>query len=263
MGFQICMNPDVDVFSKLTPDMYNEARKVCIKSILHTDNTHHFEMVKLIETIYEMNTEDCERQAAEIGPYVADNSQLRETSTPIGDAGYMENVLKKKDPIVYLQLFLHFADVSNPLRPFDITSYWAHKCLDEFFDQGDDEKRLGLPIGMLNDRNKINRPGSQHGFIQFLVAPLVFASVRIFPSLYPLSSQLVLNLKEWRDVSEGQIEPEALAKRDQDIDQMREKAQALVKRCDDITIGKARSGALGNGDKQKTKVNLAVPGGAP
>merc|ERR1712110_19793 len=127
------------------------------------------------------------------------------------------------------------------------------------------EKRLGLPIGMLNDRDKINRPGSQHGFIQFLVAPLVFASVRIFPSLYHLSSQMVLNLKQWRDVSEGQIEPEALAKRDHDIDQMREKAQALVKRCDVMKAGKARSHSLaGTGpDKQKTKMNLGVVGLQP
>merc|ERR1719409_2529779 len=106
----------------------------------------------------------------------------------------MDTVLKKKDPIVYLQLFLHLADVSNPLRPFDITSYWAHKCLDEFFDQGDDEKRLGLPIGMLNDRDKINRPGSQHGFINFLVAPLVFGTVKIFRTLHPLSETMGRNL---------------------------------------------------------------------
>merc|ERR1712110_413456 len=116
------------------------------------------------------------------------------------------------------------------------------------------EKRLGLPIGMLNDRDKINRPGSQHGFIQFLVAPLVFASVRIFPSLYPLSSQLALNLKKWRDESEGQIAPEALAKRDLDIEAMREKAQELVKRCDEIKMVGARSGAPGT--DQKTKPNM-------
>lgn len=30
--------------------------------------------------------------------------------------------------------------------------------LDEFFEQGDEEKRLSLPVGMLNDREKINRP---------------------------------------------------------------------------------------------------------
>lgn len=41
---------------------------------------------------------------------------------------------------------------------------------------GDEEKRLGVPVGMLNDRDVVNIPGSQHGFINFLVAPLVSPS---------------------------------------------------------------------------------------
>ena len=30
---------------------------------------------------------------------------------------------------------------------------------DEFFAQGDKEKELGIPVGMLNDRDKVNRCG--------------------------------------------------------------------------------------------------------
>lgn len=42
------------------------------------------------------------------------------------------------------------------------------------------------------------RPGSQHGFIQFLVAPLVFGTVRIFPDLHPVSTQMAENLAQWK-----------------------------------------------------------------
>lgn len=30
-------------------------------------------------------------------------------------------------------------------------------------DTKDEEKQQGLPVGMLNDRDKVNKPGSQHG----------------------------------------------------------------------------------------------------
>ena len=33
--------------------------------------------------------------------------------------------------------------------------------VDEFFAQGDKEKELGIPVGMLNDRDKVNRRGQQ------------------------------------------------------------------------------------------------------
>ena len=35
----------------------------------------------------------------------------------------------------------------------------AWRVLEEFFNQGDEEKSLGLPVGMLNDRDKVNKPG--------------------------------------------------------------------------------------------------------
>ena len=56
----------------------------------------------------------------------------------------------------WIELFLHFADISNPLKPFDICKAWAWRVLDEFFNEGDEQKRLGIPVGMLNDRDKVN-----------------------------------------------------------------------------------------------------------
>merc|ERR1712176_213363 len=104
----------------------------------------------------------------------------------------------ERERLMWLELFLHVADVSNPLKPFSICRPWAWRVLDEFFAQGDEEKRLGLPVGMLNDRDKVNRPGSQHGFINFLVSPLVVGSVRLFPPLHPLTTQMALNLEQWK-----------------------------------------------------------------
>merc|ERR1712232_956559 len=122
------------------------------------------------------------------------------------NANYRFDVLEKNKS-TWLQLFLHLADVSNPLKPFSICEPWAYRVLDEFFLQGDEEKRLGLPVGMLNDRDKVNRPGSQHGFINFLVAPLTMNAVRIFHPLYPLARHLVQNLAAWRNLWVEEAQP--------------------------------------------------------
>merc|ERR1719401_2266712 len=111
-----------------------------------------------------------------------------------------ESTVLQKDTLLWLELFLHVGDCSNPLKPFAASQRWADRILAEFFAQGDVEKELGLPVGMLNDRDKVSRPGSQHGFINFLVAPLALGAVRIFHPLYPLAKNLVYNLGMWRDV---------------------------------------------------------------
>jgi len=213
--FTVCEDKKTDAFAKLDNDARKQARKVCIEAILHTDNAHHFDMVKEISQVYEVTSEICDMQAREM--------LLLEK--------YSEQVLEK-NRMRFLALFLHFADVSNPLKPFGVCKEWAWRVLDEFFAQGDEEKRLSLPVGMLNDRDKVNRPGSQHGFINFLVAPLVTNTVRLFAPLHQLSTQMALNLEEWRNiwVEEAQPTPEEIEKRDADVTKVKEIAAELAGR---------------------------------
>lgn len=215
--FTILADSAVDVFKNLASDGYKRARKVCVSTILHTDNAQHFDMVKDLARAYEVATEHCDRQALN-----GDDLMVP----------YRMDVLKK-DSLLYLELFLHLSDVSNPLRPFEICRSWAWRVLEEFFDQGDEEKRLGVPVGMLNDRDVVNIPGSQHGFINFLVAPLVFATIRIFPHLHPLGYQMAAALQEWRNVWVAEVRPdsEALAKKDAEVRKVAVTAEELRMRC--------------------------------
>merc|ERR1712228_36223 len=114
-------------------------------------------------------------------------------------------------------------------KPFVIHRAWAWLVFDEFFAQGDEEKRLGLPVGMLNDRDKINKPGSQHGFINFLVSPLVFSTVKVFQPLFHLAEQMGSNLTEWRNIWVTETDPpeEDLAKKDADILKIDDEIEAL------------------------------------
>merc|ERR1712072_1530369 len=169
----------------------------------------HFKTVQDISSTYEENSETCDGQASQ-----------REITQ-----AYMTEVLQKEKQM-WIELFLHLADVSNPLKPFSICKPWAWRVLDEFFNQGDEEKTLGIPVGMLNDRDKVNRPGSQHGFINFLVAPLVANTVKLFPPLQELHGQMALNLGLWCDVWKEEVKPspEELAKKTADVKKLKDAA---------------------------------------
>merc|ERR1712039_262372 len=145
---------------------------------------------------------------------------------------YMQEVLQKHTT-TWFGLFLHLADVSNSSKPFEICRAWAWRVLDEFFIQGDEEKELGLPVGMLNDRDKVNKPSSQHGFINFLVAPLLQSTCRLFPPLKDLYVQMASNLEEWRNIWVAEVQPSAedISGKDKDIVAIKLIVDELVSRC--------------------------------
>jgi hypothetical protein len=133
--FQICRDPEADVFGKSTAQARGGMRDLCITAILHTDNAKHFQVVKDLSQCYEMHSDICDDQAED-----------RMLTTD-----YLHDVLHTHKHL-WFELFLHLADVSNPAKPFEICYPWALRVLDEFFLQGDEEKRLSITVGMLNDR---------------------------------------------------------------------------------------------------------------
>lgn len=60
---------------------------------------------------------------------------------------------------------LHASDISTSLRDFDVSAQWADLLFEEFFNQGDTEKALGLEVSMLCDRETTKIAGGQTGFI--------------------------------------------------------------------------------------------------
>jgi len=80
-----------------------------------------------------------------------------------------------ENPVFALEELMHAADVSNPGKTMENSNAWTDRVLDEFFAQGDKERDLGLPISNLCDRLTVSRPGSQVGFVNFVVKPLFMA----------------------------------------------------------------------------------------
>ena len=67
----------------------------------------------------------------------------------------------------YMNLLIHSADVSNPTKPFSIYLRWAKLVFEEFCQQGDKEKALGLVCTC--DRNTVKLNKNQIGFIDYVV----------------------------------------------------------------------------------------------
>jgi len=176
----ISSKPDANVFGAMSREQRKEARSVCIETILHTDNAHHFAMVKELQMFYLANSDTFEGRSGEF-PTPAELELFRQTSNR---------------RLAFCSL-LHGADISNACKPWNICQAWADRVLGEFFAQGDKEKLLGIPVQMLNNRDTVNKPSSQVAFIEFFVYPFNLAHVRIFSPLWELSENLRRNLQRW------------------------------------------------------------------
>merc|ERR1719453_194370 len=109
--------------------------------------------------------------------------------------------------VMIMNTLLHSADVSNPCRTWETASAWGYKVIEEFFAQGDEERKLGIPVQFLNDRFKLNKPNSQIGFIEFMIAPFFFAQIKLWPPLAEMGDELVTNLSKWESMWVSEVKP--------------------------------------------------------
>lgn len=175
MLFQITnSSPDTNVFANVDKDTYKEMRKGIIAAILHTDMVKHNEMIKELSLLYQMNSDALDSLKAD--GVVKSSAATTQT---------------------LMNALLHCADIGNPMKPWDLCYELAHLCLDEFFAQGDVEKERGIPVQVLNDREKVNRPNSQVGFIEFVICPMAESICNIFPQLDNLAHHLGINVQNW------------------------------------------------------------------
>eukprot|EP00930_Biecheleria_cincta_P039374 TRINITY_DN27073_c0_g1_i1.p1 TRINITY_DN27073_c0_g1~~TRINITY_DN27073_c0_g1_i1.p1 ORF type:complete len:911 (-),score=164.73 TRINITY_DN27073_c0_g1_i1:161-2806(-) len=183
--FQIASSsPEGNIFAKVEKDVYKEMRMRMITAILHTDMMKHNEMIKELGLLYNLNTEQFD--------------DLNPQAVFTGNTGHIQTIMNA---------LLHGADIGNPMKPWDLAYKLAHLCVDEFFAQGDMEKERGIPVQMLNDRDKVNRPNSQVGFIEFVICPMAESLVNIFPQLDRLAMDLSTNVQKWCELWIAEVSP--------------------------------------------------------
>jgi hypothetical protein len=222
--FQIVSDPACNVWAQVEKDLYKEMRKVIINAILHTDVIKHNEMMKELVMLYTMDSEAFDMRRT-------DPDNLEPSA----------EVLQQHTQLA-VNCMVHCSDVGNPMKPWELARRLAYLCVDEFFAQGDLEKEAGIPVQMLNDRDKVNRPNSQIGFIEFVIAPMAEAVVRLFPELDELALNLGTNVKNWFDVWVDQVEPapEVRGKTEARVLKVAGKCHAVLRENDDDISGVVR-----------------------
>ncbi|CAG09087.1 unnamed protein product, partial [Tetraodon nigroviridis] len=92
------------------------------------------------------------------------------------------------------QIALKCADVCNPCRVWALSRQWSERVCEEFFRQGDLERKFDLEISPLCDSRRL-RPAIQTGFISYIVEPL-FDEWHRFTEPSPLSRTMMGHLHQ-------------------------------------------------------------------
>jgi len=186
----------LNIFGNFSRENYKESRKSIIEAILHTDMTKHQGMLKDLQLMYQMNSEHFGTGSMSVR---ADDADTEGVAVSVFNQASMK-------PLV-MNTILHSADISNPCREWQVTKAWAFKCLEEFFTQGDQEKALGIPVQFLNDRDKVNRPNSQIGFVEFMIAPFVLMQIKLWRRLREAGDHLSENIAHWEELWLKEVQP--------------------------------------------------------
>ncbi|XP_061900682.1 cAMP-specific 3',5'-cyclic phosphodiesterase 7B-like isoform X1 [Entelurus aequoreus] len=92
-----------------------------------------------------------------------------------------------------LQIGLKCADVCNPCRVWELSKQWSERVCEEFYRQGDLERKFDLEISPLCDQRVDSVPAIQNGFISYIVEPL-FDEWHRFTERSTLSSTMMRHL---------------------------------------------------------------------
>ncbi|XP_071490119.1 high affinity cGMP-specific 3',5'-cyclic phosphodiesterase 9A-like [Diadema antillarum] len=149
VAFKILSNPECNIFRSLPEDEFKAVRQGIIMLIMATDMARHSDILDQFKT------------------------QVEE--------GFDFNNM---DHINYLRMVLiKCCDISNEVRPSDVSEPWVDCLLEEYFIQSDREKMEGLPVAAFMDRDKVTKPTAQVGFIKYVLIPMFEVVSKLFPQL--------------------------------------------------------------------------------
>lgn len=171
-------------------------RKAMIHMVLATDMKHHADHMMKLENL----VESVENQFETIpGP----------TTPGAARTGSDHSLFTKQemldDKLLLLSSVLHAADISNAVKSIESYTKWTQRVLDEFWMQGDQERRLGLPISPLCDRVSgiHNVPSTQIGFMNFVVSPMYESLLKIIDDLEGCLANMKENMTFWRAANDA------------------------------------------------------------
>ncbi|KAK4300112.1 hypothetical protein Pmani_027668 [Petrolisthes manimaculis] len=152
--------PQYNFLCHLDRAEFKRFRFLVIEAILATDLKRHFEIL------------------AEF------NAKANETDAPGLDWG------SESDRMLAMQMCIKLADINGPCKALDIHTQWTARIAEEFYEQGDEESKLGLPVSPYMDRDNPQLAKLQESFINHLVAPLcnAYGEAGLMPGVWQESA---------------------------------------------------------------------------
>eukprot|EP00118_Oscarella_pearsei_P001894 m.8827 g.8827 ORF g.8827 m.8827 type:complete len:539 (+) comp20885_c0_seq2:38-1654(+) len=192
VAFKILANPECNIFGNVDHATFKTIRSGMIKLILATDMARHSEILAKFKN--------------KVVAFSFENEE---------DMDLLQKMLVK------------CCDISNEVRPTSVSEPWVDCLLEEYFNQGDREKREGLPVAPFMDRETVTKPSAQIGFIKFVLLPLFESVSTLFPQLEDtMISQLRAAQQHYADLQE--IE-ELLKEDGKKQEQIKEKMRSFSK----------------------------------
>jgi len=167
-AFSLLRKEHCDIYENFSRGNYNTSRAIIINMVLSTDMANHFSDLALTK-----------------------NRVKAEDFNPA-----------EKDKQLMLNQLIHSADISNPIKPFDIYKEWVSRVFQEFYNQGDKERDRGLKISFLCDRNTTNVIDAQIGFIENITFPLFDSLCFAFPNMKMITNLISNNKEEFKSMKE-------------------------------------------------------------
>ena len=178
-----------------------DARRIIEESILWTDMARHKEQV--------------EKVAGALGQATAALQEVRNVEMTKGGATVedvragvnVSSILDKETRILLAAFLLHCADISNPSKDWALCERWAVIVMNEFFSQGDVERKLGHKLSMNCDRESVSVSNCQLGFGNYVIRSLLQLLEKL---VHTAGSQSLENFeanhKHWEEIAKKEAE---------------------------------------------------------
>jgi hypothetical protein len=184
-AFKIISQHNANIFVDITKEEYRIVRKRMVECVLSTDMARHTKAVTLLK---------------------AKIDQIKTLVDSTGNSllellvNYVPNDTKFDRQQFVLNYVMHCADISNTAKPFHIAGQWTKLLMKEFFEQGDIEKKEGLSVTFLCDRETTNVAKSQISFINNILEPAFKLLGILVPQCKVFINNIKDNIKNWEEI---------------------------------------------------------------
>ncbi|KAJ3226679.1 High affinity cAMP-specific 3',5'-cyclic phosphodiesterase 7A [Clydaea vesicula] len=167
----ILYGKNCNIFSKLPKEKFKSIRQSILTMVLATDMSGHFEYI----------------------------SKFKNKTSGSG-----LDFKDPKDRQLIMDIAIKCGDIANSSRPLHLCKKWAGLVMDEFWIQGDEEKKRNIPVSMFMDRNNCIVSKSQVGFIDYIATPLyeVWDNYMNEEDIFPGFRNIAENREYWKKTFE-------------------------------------------------------------